>query len=167
MNPLENLQDIHKASDVSNWPPAYGWWILALAILLCVWFTSNLLIKLYKKRKIKRLALNELKAIRASENVSIMQLNQLLKRVTMAYFPNIAVQKLHGKQWAEFLISALPKNQASNLSSQISNMQNSLYQKPENQTANFDEHKIVAENWLKHALPPSHKTTKRLEQEHA
>jgi len=32
-NPLVNLKDIHLPPPVSFWPPAPGWWILALLMI--------------------------------------------------------------------------------------------------------------------------------------
>ena len=37
-NPLVNLKDIHLPSPVSFWPPAPGWWILAVLLISSLFF---------------------------------------------------------------------------------------------------------------------------------
>ena len=37
-NPLVNLKDIHLPPPVSFWPPAPGWWILAVLLITSLFF---------------------------------------------------------------------------------------------------------------------------------
>ncbi|MGJ8678859.1 DUF4381 domain-containing protein [Paraglaciecola sp.] len=172
MNPLENLQDIHNPAEIGLWPFAYGWWILAFVILLVIVLSTKWLLKYYAIRKNKKLALQELKQINRDEPNYSIQINQLLKRVCMVYFPSTPVQKLHGDEWAQFLLATLPSKQEVKLSSQIKALQNNLYRKHSETTNTSDLNEIpdyqsLAANWIKIAVPPSNKTKQKLEQNYA
>ena len=43
---LAQLADIHLPAEISFWPPAFGWWILALLLLIAGSFATR---KLYEK----------------------------------------------------------------------------------------------------------------------
>ncbi|MEC7549612.1 MAG: DUF4381 domain-containing protein, partial [Pseudomonadota bacterium] len=43
---LAQLADIHLPAEISFWPPAFGWWILALLLLVAGSFATR---KLYEK----------------------------------------------------------------------------------------------------------------------
>ena len=60
-NPLVNLKDIHLPPPVSFWPPAPGWWILAVLLISSLFFGGVWFYRLHKKRKPKNEALRILK----------------------------------------------------------------------------------------------------------
>lgn len=167
MNPLDNLKDIHEPAGINIWPPAYGWWILALLTLCLVIVSIFCLIKYYKNRKVKRIALQALINIDCEQVDAANKLNQLLKRVALHYYPNLAIQQLYGEQWANFLIAALPKTQAEKHKQNIHMWQQHLYQKQPSLDKNTHNYKATAETWLKQSLPPSVKKQQELEQQHA
>jgi hypothetical protein len=167
MNPLDNLQDIHTPAEIGLWPVAYGWWILALVTIIFIGMTVKWLIGFYRKRKNKKLALQALSNINDEQNNGIMQINQLLKRVSIMYFPNVSVQQLYGNRWAEFLAQALSDSQAIKLSAQLQNLQDALYRRPDDKTLDLQEYKSLASTWIKQAVPPSNKTKQKLEQNYA
>ena len=57
MNPLEQLKDIHVPPQVSAWPPAYGWWLVALVCILAVAVITFVLMKRRRFNSAKREAL--------------------------------------------------------------------------------------------------------------
>ena len=86
-NPLDQLRDIHLPNAITGWPPAPGWWILGLVIIVTVGITATLLIKRHQKRRFRRQAINELERIRALnlDNVTYIEaLSQLIKRTLVA-----------------------------------------------------------------------------------
>ncbi len=111
MNELP-LRDIHLPDAVSGWPPAIGWWLLPLIILLLALliYKAPEYIKKYKQRhkKIayKKIALQELKTI--SENDlqagdTLRHISGLLRRIALSYLPRENVAALTGNQWIEQL----------------------------------------------------------------
>ncbi len=84
-NPLLKLKDIYLPPPVSFWPPAPGWWILALLFTLVLIFGG---IQFEK-------APDELALLRS--------LSQLLRRLALTFYTNEQVASLHGTAWLDFL----------------------------------------------------------------
>jgi len=117
-SPIQNLplRDIHLPEAVSWWPPAIGWWLLPV-LLLIIAAAVYLLIKYKRNFKpqpaYKKIAMRELHKIRqdfnqkeASKEASIEQLraiSTLLRRVALCYLPRESVASLTGKQWVDQL----------------------------------------------------------------
>lgn len=165
MNPLDNLKDIHAPSTIGMWPPAYGWWMLALLILVGIVFTSIWAFKSYKIRAAKRQALQELALINDQDKNAVAQLNQLLKRAAICYFTGINVHQMYGEVWIKFLRTSFNKKQNKEFIDSITSLQQSLYQQAS--SGNFEEYKKQTSAWLNTALPPKKSVLKQLEQEHA
>jgi hypothetical protein len=116
---LAQLADIHLPEPVSFWPPAPGWWILAILLLTTVAWVSSKGFIASKRRKIKAQALVELDRCYRSyaadfENSSgidgnrvklsfVNEANSVLKRVALVHFPGAAVAGLGGPQWVDFI----------------------------------------------------------------
>ena len=167
MNPLQNLKDIQTPAAIENWPPAYGWWLLMIVIMVLLFVVTKLLIKAHKTRLAKRQALKALKHIDTSHDDCAAQLNQLLKRVAISYFPTHNLQQKHGVKWTEFLVHALPKSKASQFAKSFELMQQSLYQPKPTSQDDATQFESTVQGWIKHALPPTKKTTLKLEQYNA
>jgi hypothetical protein len=116
---LAQLADIHLPEPVSFWPPAPGWWILALLLLIMTaWVISKGFI-ISNRRKIKAHALVELDrcysnyaADLGNESASaanrlklsyVNETNSVLKRVALVHFPGAAVAGLGGPEWVSFI----------------------------------------------------------------
>jgi hypothetical protein len=167
MNPLQDLKDIRTPAVIENWPPAYGWWLLAVLIMLGVLLLVLWIVKFREVRMAKRQALSALRQINGSNIDSTSQLNQLLKRVAMAYFPEQNVPQMYGVKWTQFLASALPSSKAKNFSESFTLMQHKLYQPHTSENAEYSRYVKSVETWIKHALPPSKYIFSQSEQDHA
>ena len=167
MNPLQNLKDIRTPTAIELWPPAYGWWILVALVVIGIFLLTIWLIKARKISRAKRQTLQALKQIDSSNLDSVSQLNQLLKRVAMTYFPDQNVQKMHGKKWTEFLVNTLPNKKTKELSESFESMQQTLYQPHTSENTEFPSYQKSVGAWIKHAVPPSKSIIQKLEQEHA
>ncbi|GGJ84022.1 DUF4381 domain-containing protein [Pseudomonas matsuisoli] len=116
MSTLDRLEPLIEPAAVSAWPPAPGWW--ALAVLL-----SLLAVLVWHKRARKvpsapspdraevdpfrQSALDELAALPPpyGRNAApwLQQLNALLKRVCKARYPDQHSQTLSGRAWLAYL----------------------------------------------------------------
>jgi len=167
MNPLQDLKDIRTPALIESWPPAYGWWLLLILVLVGVCLLTIWLIKVRKIRLPKRQALKALQQIDGSSLDCVSQLNQLLKRVAMTYFPNQDVQKMHGKNWIAFLVKTLPNKNSNDFSESFKLMQQTLYQPHTSENTEFPSYCKSVETWIKHALPPGKHIFTQLEQNNA
>ena len=115
---LEQLADIHLPGPVSFWPPAPGWWLLALLVIaLLVWLTIKAL-DARKQRQICAFALQELDkaygTFQTQQNSDPELLNQarltflnkfnaVLRRVALWHFPQQNIASLGGRAWVDFI----------------------------------------------------------------
>lgn len=163
MDPLEQLKDIHLPTAVASWPPAYGWWLLAFfgltIIILCIWLGYQHI----RTTRIKKQAIQALSKLCASQADWPSQLNQLLKRAALGYFPQALVASLHGQQWCDFLTQQLPQKHREQFQHQFNAWQQNLYADPS--VIDFAAASRCSRLWLRHALPA--KKTKPLSQKHA
>ncbi len=122
MNPLDQLQPLIAPPAIHWWPPAPGWWLLALITPLLIWAAWRLLRKLPKKRKqgrdelpldpLRQAALAELAALNKPYDQPagpwLQQLNALLKRLCRSHYPQSNCHTLNGRAWLAFLDGRCP-----------------------------------------------------------
>ncbi|WP_309043081.1 DUF4381 domain-containing protein [Marinobacter sediminicola] len=111
-DPLSQLRDIHLPITGGFWPPAPGWWILGVLLLLAVAALIWAAIRRHRRNRWLRLAKAELAILERSavkEPQWFTELNALLKRVARARYPDENPEAQTGEQWAECLIRHLPE----------------------------------------------------------
>jgi hypothetical protein len=108
-DPLAQLRDIHLPQSVSWWPPAPGWWLLAILLLLALGVTARWMWLRYQRGAYRRAGVAELEQLLANWRTSsdtgafLQQLNALLKRVALYSFPGADVAAMNGAGWTAFL----------------------------------------------------------------
>lgn len=108
-DPLEALRDIHLPEPVSWWPPAPGWWLLALVALAVLVLAPWALHRHLRKRRQLGRVLAEVDTLEAAYRRSgdaqalCSGLSLVLKRVALAAWPRERVAGLTGRAWLEFL----------------------------------------------------------------
>ncbi len=104
-DPLSQLRDIHLPEGVGFWPPAPGWWLLALIILGAIAAVVYRLWRHYRRNRYRRLALRQLQALASqSDKAAYLQgLNRLLKQTALAAPQTPPVAGLTGSRWLAFL----------------------------------------------------------------
>ena len=100
------LRDIHIPEPVSWWPPAIGWWFLAVLIPLLIVFCIWLYKRLTRKNALKT-AKKYLTAIRqdTSKEAShkLAELSVLIRRVAISVAPRELAAGLTGREWLGYL----------------------------------------------------------------
>lgn len=102
------LIDIHLPSEPADWPPAYGWWLL---LALCLGLFVVALRYQLKRRKFKQQRQEIVTMVDALEGqlkkgqgvTALADLNTLLKRIAIQYYPRQEVASLSGEAWLQFL----------------------------------------------------------------
>ena len=120
MNPdlLSQLRDIHGAAPVSWWPPAPGWWVLAvLVLLLLAWLVRRMLLRLRIRRRRKQMLawidhLNAHVDPGIDPHTYLATLNRIFKLVALRAFPERQCASLNGQAWTDFLLEKMHKSPA-------------------------------------------------------
>jgi len=105
---LQGLRDIHLPGPVPFWPPAPGWWLLAVLVVLLL-VLAGWLWKRYRRMAYRRAALLELQQLRQAlahgqeDTPIIVGLSILLRRVAISRYGRQQVAALSGTAWLEFL----------------------------------------------------------------
>ncbi len=112
---LAQLADIHLPEPVGYWPPAPGWWVLAVIVLIGLIYSGRRFAAARTRRKICEYALNELAVCYQnlasatdadSDQLTLRYLNEVnsvLRRVALVHFPNSNVASLGGEAWVDFV----------------------------------------------------------------
>lgn len=107
--PLLELRDIHDVPPPGFWPPAPGWWIIALLVLLALIALSRRLLRRYSRWRRQRVALvmlaNIYQAFAQDKDASrfAAEVSMLMRRVALLRFPRRTVAGLSGINWLVFL----------------------------------------------------------------
>lgn len=113
------LKDIHLPDPVSWWPPAPGWWLLPILLVLLWPALRALAAKLRGsagRRRLRRQALRELERIErrfaetGDPRSTVESISVLLRRVAISVSHDRRVAGLAGKDWLEWIRSTGPGN---------------------------------------------------------
>jgi len=105
------LRDIHLPDAVSWWPPAIGWWLLPIIIILIALAIYKFIQAKKEKQKTayRKMALQELKTIKHTfqnkdANAECLRaISKLLRRIALSYGSREDTASLTGNQWIERL----------------------------------------------------------------
>ena len=102
------LKDIHFPVSPEMWPPAPGWWVLATAVLVVLFWITTRLFKFWQRKRLQKeilKSLEELQREHSDEQIRqfLAEVSILLRRVAMMKFPPQQVAALTGKSWLSFL----------------------------------------------------------------
>ena len=100
---LQNLNDIVAPAPVAWWPPAPGWYALAVLLLLLLTWWGFRGLRSWPQGRYRREALQSLKGISESGPLAAAALPDLLKRVALSAWPREEIAGLVGHEWHRFL----------------------------------------------------------------
>lgn len=106
---LSQLRDIHGAPEAPFWPPAPGWWVLAVLVLLTVAWALRGVVRRWRIRRRRKTLLVRLEALRKRHDPTrepqawLAALNRLLKAIAMRAMPEAGPASLQGEDWVAFL----------------------------------------------------------------
>jgi hypothetical protein len=111
---ISQLRDIHAAADPGWWPPAPGWWLVALLVLVALLFLGRALARQLGALRRRRQWLRALQRLdeqcdpEARPQEFLAGLNRLFRAVALRAFPANACARLQGEEWVAFIRSSLP-----------------------------------------------------------
>jgi hypothetical protein len=100
------LRDIHLPEAIGWWPPAPGWWLLAVSIPLLIAFGYWLYKKTTRKTAVKtaKKLLLQITQDKVCENYEkLKDISALIRRVAISTTIRTDCAGLTGQQWLEFL----------------------------------------------------------------
>ncbi|QWF72466.1 DUF4381 domain-containing protein [Methylomonas paludis] len=158
MEPLP-LRDIHLPEPISWWPPAPGWWLVAILVLILITLAGYL----YRRAQ-QRIALQTaaklLLAIRNNpdrDNLeTLIALSAWLRRVAISTTPRSDVASLSGQDWLAFLDKSFTDAPFSQGVGQC--LANAQYRQSPPDTVEFAELFSLCERWLKRQKPAGNST---------
>jgi len=116
VNPEDPLAQLHPLRDplpIGWWPPAPGWWLLAALLLALLLALAWYLLRRYRARAYRRVALAQLARLQAAYRQNgdapqfVAQTNALLKSVALVSYPRREVAASTGADWLAFLNAGL------------------------------------------------------------
>lgn len=149
-NILDKLKPLHLPAQVSVFPLAVGWYILA-GTLLTIMILGLYLIWLVRAGKLKQEVYQLLNHIQQSSTVNnkntLAEITILLKRVARLKFPHQNPDKLFGEEWLKFLDNTGKTN---DFTSGTGRYLLNIYQ--QHTPVNLDELFNIVKQWLRTVL---------------
>lgn len=100
---LQNLNDIVAPGALPWWPPAPGWYVVAVVLVLLALWGSVRLFRHWRANAYRREAIRIFSDLQAGGVEQAGELPGLLKRTALAAWPRQQVAALSGAEWHDFL----------------------------------------------------------------
>ena len=128
MNPedlLAQLRNLDTPAEISWWPPALGWWILASLVIAAIIAFVLITVRDYRAGAAARQAkvcitqahqsYLDSDASALSRSIFLQEVNAILKRLAANYEGSNQVAGLTGKAWRSYLADVAPELNATEL----------------------------------------------------
>jgi len=149
---LSRLHDIIELPHVGWWPPAPGWYVVGVLLLVLLLWSLWRWAAWWRRNAYRREAIKLLKALPVDAS-GLPQLDELLKRVALAAYPRDQVASLSGVAWLEFLDQTTSSKEFIQGTGRV--LGEAAYTSEKSQV-NMHAVMTVAENWIRqHERPHS------------
>jgi len=106
--PTLELKDIHMPLSPELWPPAPGWWLLAIMLIVLLSLLSVWLFRQWRRRRLQKEVIANLESLGGDYSDAqtpqfLAALSILLRRVALMKYPRRQVAALTGRDWLSFL----------------------------------------------------------------
>ncbi len=103
--PLEPLPlaPLHLTAEPSYWPLPIAFWVVATLLLALISAIAVWTWRRYQRDAAKREALTSLALLTQSGTPAIAELNVLLRRTALSYYPRDTIAPLQGNAWLSWL----------------------------------------------------------------
>jgi len=152
-DPLAELRDIHLPAPIETWPPAIGWWLLAVISVIAFIAIIYALWRYWHANQYRREAIAQLRQLReqhaGASSDYLYHYTTLLKRVALTHYPRAKVAALTGEAWVAFLDETCGSREFSMGAGQV--LVQGQYQAAEHLDGEIDIdalHKL-GEHWIK------------------
>lgn len=107
-DPLAGLKDIHLPEPISWWPPAPGWWVMAIMLLVAIGFGTFFLMQKLKKNRYRKEGIKELESVLDKANaitapLFLQEISKIMRRVAIQSYGRDKIASLTGEKWLRFL----------------------------------------------------------------
>ena len=104
------LKDIHLPDTIGWWPPAPGWWLLPLALILLILAVRYAYCRFTEKTAVK--SAQKLLLVLRQQSLEpeqiLSEISSLLRRTAITLDSRNQVASLHGQSWLAYLDRNLP-----------------------------------------------------------
>ena len=110
------LKDIHAAPLQAWWPPAPGWWVLAVLVLVLLGWLLIKVWRIYRRARFKAALWDELNGLSARYQANgdshgfLQESSTLLRRLIVHLGGHREAAGLVGNAWAEYLAGGCPQD---------------------------------------------------------
>ncbi|MDC8831580.1 DUF4381 domain-containing protein [Alteromonas gilva] len=150
MDPLAQLNDIQTPQGVDWWPLAWGWWVILAVLLALLIALVYLTVKHVRFNRARRDAIAMHQQLPKDASYPA-QANQLLKRVTLHYYPAIDSAASYGQRWQHFLQHCLSEKRREKTAQGLAVLAQSPYQPLPADEQEIEQMYRAVSDWLKHA----------------
>lgn len=149
-DPLADLQPLRSPELIGWWPPAPGWWVLALVMLIAIAALAYWVVRRYRKGAYRRRALQQLHSLQIEfdqpddHREHLSHINALLKSVALVAYSRQDIAAQYGEAWRNFL-----NHSATGGESFQPSYAEAIYQKINPEIDIAQVHR-AAHHWIKH-----------------
>jgi len=149
----EGFAEIVPADAISWLPQTSGWVFIATLLSLTVAYKAYKRSVRWYKRRYRREAIAQLNALlKNPSSVTLIKLNELLKRAALAGFSRAEVAALSGEQWVSFLNAQCESPVFHKLHAQL--LSEAIYQQNHTKVDAIEALALACRNWLENHTSP-------------